>query len=90
MLFLLYAGLRISLISVHIVCFCSISSADTFLAPTNCLIDEEGNANNNLEEATNFSIKYLTSSKPMGLVVSNANNYSELFSFFFVVDYCVM
>ena len=76
MLFLLYAGLGINLISVHIVCFCNISSADTFLAPTKRLSDEEGNANNNMEEeAANFCIKYPTSCKLMGLVVSNANNY---------------
>lgn len=36
------------------------------------LSDEEGNANNLEEEAAAFSIKYLTSSKLMGLEVSNA------------------
>lgn len=36
------------------------------------LSDEEGDANNLEEEATNFSIKYLTSSKLMGLEVGNA------------------
>lgn len=34
------------------------------------LSDEEGDANNLEEEAVNFSIKYLTSSKLMGLEVS--------------------
>jgi len=35
------------------------------------LSDEEGDANNLEEEAVNFSIKYLTSSKLMGLEVSS-------------------
>ena len=36
------------------------------------LSDEEGNANNLEEEAATFSIKYLTSSKLMGLEVRNS------------------
>lgn len=36
--------------------------------------DEEGDANNLEEEAANFSIKYLTSSKLMSLEVSNAES----------------
>jgi len=35
------------------------------------LSDEEGDANNLEEESANFSIKYLTSSKLMGLEVSS-------------------
>lgn len=35
------------------------------------LSDEEGDANNLEEETVNFSIKYLTSSKLMGLEVSS-------------------
>lgn len=35
------------------------------------LSDEEGDANNLEDESANFSIKYLTSSKLMGLEVNN-------------------
>ena len=55
---------------------CAYSLLCSISISTKRLSDEEGNANNDMEEeAVNFSIKYLTSSKPMGLVVSNANNY---------------
>ena len=43
------------------------------------LSDEEGDANNLEEEAANFSIKYLTSSKLMSLEVSSSENWAFTF-----------
>lgn len=49
------------------------------------LSDEEGNANNLEEESANFSIKYLTSSKLMGLEVINLTNH-----WYFMQHTCVL
>lgn len=43
------------------------------------LSDEEGNANNLEDEAATFNIKYLTSSKLMGLEVRSVINFSFAF-----------
>lgn len=43
------------------------------------LSDEEGNANNLEDEAATFNIKYLTSSKLMGLEVRSVFNFSLAF-----------
>lgn len=74
-LFVCACGCFSNLISLHfffflhqIFCWTKVV-LNTFEAQP--LSDEEGDANNLEEEAVNFSIKYLTSSKLMGLEVSS-------------------